>query len=52
MEAVQTPETSGNFNVTTRRYIREDSKLDGIITCLKELLYNLPGRAAKNGKLC
>jgi hypothetical protein len=27
MEAVRTSETSVNFNVTTRRYIPEDSKL-------------------------
>jgi hypothetical protein len=27
MEAVRTSETSVNFNVTTRRYIAEDSKL-------------------------
>jgi hypothetical protein len=27
MEAVQTSETSDNFNVTTRRYIPEDSKI-------------------------
>jgi hypothetical protein len=27
MEAVQTPETSVNINVTTWRYIPEDSKL-------------------------
>jgi len=27
MEAVSTSETSVNFNVTTRRYIPEDSKL-------------------------
>jgi hypothetical protein len=27
MEAVRTSETSVNFNVTTRRYISEDSKL-------------------------
>jgi hypothetical protein len=27
MEAVRTSETSGNFSVTTRRYIPEDSKL-------------------------
>jgi hypothetical protein len=27
MEAVRTSETSFNFNVTTRRYIPEDSKL-------------------------
>jgi hypothetical protein len=27
MEAVRTSETSINFNVTTRRYIPEDSKL-------------------------
>jgi hypothetical protein len=29
MEAVRTCETSVNFNVTTRRYIPEDSKLNG-----------------------
>jgi hypothetical protein len=28
MEAVRTSETSVNFNVTTRRYSPEDSKLD------------------------
>jgi hypothetical protein len=28
MEAVRTSETSINFNVTTRRYIPEDSKLN------------------------
>jgi len=27
MEAVRTSETSANFNLTTRRYIPEDSKL-------------------------
>jgi hypothetical protein len=27
MEAVRTSETSANFNVTTRRYIPEDTKL-------------------------
>jgi hypothetical protein len=27
MEAVRTSETSVNFNVTTRRYVPEDSKL-------------------------
>jgi hypothetical protein len=27
MEVVRTPETSVNFNVTTRRYIPKDSKL-------------------------
>jgi hypothetical protein len=30
MEAVRTSETSVNFNVTTRRYIPEDSKLHGM----------------------
>jgi hypothetical protein len=28
MEVVRTSETSVNFNVTTRRYIPEDSKFD------------------------
>jgi hypothetical protein len=35
MEAVQTSETSANFNVTTRRHIQEDSKLH---TCRRENL--------------
>jgi hypothetical protein len=35
MEAVRTAETSVNFNVTTRRYIPEDSKLH---TCRRENL--------------
>jgi hypothetical protein len=30
MEAVRTSETSVNFNVTTRRYIPEDSKLQHV----------------------
>jgi hypothetical protein len=33
MEAVRTPETSVNFNVTTRRYIPEDSELQ-LLWCL------------------
>jgi hypothetical protein len=30
MEAVRTSEMSVNFNMTTRRYIPEDSKLQGV----------------------
>jgi hypothetical protein len=46
MEAVRTSETSVNFNVTTRRYIPEDSKLhtrrrEDLKSCL--YLFYIPG---------
>jgi hypothetical protein len=40
MEVVRTSETSVNFNVTTRRYIPEDSKLLTVII-LEEYFYEL-----------
>jgi hypothetical protein len=40
MKAVRTSETSVNFNVTTRRYIPEDSKLRSLC-CFKLTLQGL-----------
>jgi hypothetical protein len=50
MEAVRTSETSVNFNVTTRRYIPENSKLH--IRCLENLKsHMLRLSSSKNGML-
>jgi hypothetical protein len=35
MEAVRTAETSVNFNLTTRPYIPEDSKLLNVFACFR-----------------
>jgi hypothetical protein len=40
MEAVRTSETSLNFNVTTRRYIPEESKMD--VICVYTENYTKP----------